>query len=139
MAQRPLFNLTWAALGLMACTLAGCATTGQSPDGAASKTHQAALAQSDALEAQRLEKFAVSQCLMRAFPDTLMAADAGRASGAYVELGTSTPEAYEAIVDVVQAHHAKPYNAKSGKSLFVMQCLDLLDDPALKAVIWPDR
>ena len=66
-----------------------------------------------------------------------MAEDAHRAAGAYLELGTSPVDTYEEIVDIVQAQRTKLYNSKSGKSLFVMQCLDLLHDPALEAIIRP--
>ncbi|MCC2596368.1 type VI secretion system amidase immunity protein Tai4 [Pusillimonas sp. MFBS29] len=129
----------WAALILMAGMLWGCAANGQKAADTAAQGQQAYTTQSDELEAQRLEKFAVSQCLMHAFPDNPVKADAGRASGGYVELGTSGPEVYEEIVSLVQAHRTKPYNSKSGESLFVMQCLDLLHDPALEALIRPAR
>jgi len=123
----------------MAWMLAGCATSEHKHNDAMADGPQAVSAQRGESEAQRLEKFAVSQCLMQAFPDSPMQTDARRASGAYVEQGTSQADVYGEIVDVVQAHRAKPYNAKSGGSLFVMQCLDLLHDPALKALTRPDR
>ena len=128
-------NQQRAAWGLMALMLTGCATNGQPQTETRAEASQSTSTHSDESEAQRLEKFAVSQCLMRAFPDSPVESDARRASGAYVELGTSPAEVYDEIVDLVQAHRTKPYNAKSGKSLFVMQCLDLIHDPALEALI----
>lgn len=118
-------NLRWLAMGAVAVPLAACAASAP-PAGEPS-------------EAARLEKFAVSQCLMRAFPDTPVAEDARRASGGYVELGSAQAEVYEKIVTLVQAHRAKPYTSRSGGSLHVMQCLDLLDDPGLSALTRPYR
>ncbi|ARP95108.1 T6SS amidase immunity protein Tai4 family protein [Bordetella genomosp. 13] len=120
----------WMAAALLAWPLAACAATSGQAGG------QARGAQT---EAQRLEKFAVSQCLMRAFPDTPVAADARRASGGYVELGSAPEDVYGQIVEVVQAYRAKPYRSKSGESLHVMQCLDLLNDPALQTLVEPYR
>ena len=114
-------NFRWIAAGVLAWPLAACAAT----------SSDVAKPQS---EAHRLEKFAVSQCLMRAFPDTPVSADARRASGAYVELGSADADVYGEIVELVQTHRATPYQSKSGEPLQVMQCLDLLDDPALKAL-----
>ena len=122
--MRTQMNRRWAALGLMIAMMV------QAPPAASSS-------QWDETEAQRLEKFALSQCLLHAFPDSPIAADAHRASGAYVELGNSPVDIYGEIDSLVQAHRAKPYHSKSGKSLFVMQCLDLLHDPALEALIRP--
>ncbi|SAI06600.1 Uncharacterised protein [Bordetella ansorpii] len=121
----------WIAAGALAWPLMTCAATGT----------QAAPMQAapQVTEAQRLEKFAVAQCLVRAFPDTLMAADARRASGGYVQMGTSQEDVYGDIIKVVQAHLAKPYRGKDGESLNVMQCLDVLDDPALAKVVRPHR
>ena len=130
-------NQRWAALGLMTLLLAGCATNEQPHAGTTAAMPHTTSAQWDESEAQRLEKFAVSQCLMQAFPGSAMEADARRASGAYVELGTSSPDVYGQLAELVQAHRARPYNAQSGQSLFVMQCLDLLRDPALEALIRP--
>ncbi|WP_082985304.1 T6SS amidase immunity protein Tai4 family protein [Orrella dioscoreae] len=90
-------------------------------------------------EAQRLEKFAVSQCLQRAFPDTSFGADARRASGAYVELGSADADVYGEIAALVGTHLAKPYQSKSGEPLHVMQCLDLLQSPALATLVKPYR
>ena len=132
-------NRRWIALSLMVGMTAGCAANEKKHNDAGADTPQVTSAQWDESEARRLEKFAISQCLMRAFPNSPMLADAGRASGAYVELGTSGPDVYDKIVAVVQAHRARPYNAKSGKSLFVMQCLDLLHDPTLEALIRQPR
>jgi len=120
-------------LAALALPLAACAATGGAqPEGRAAHAGQAS-------EAQRLEKFALSQCLMRAFPDTPTADDARRASGAYVELGSAGEDVYGDIVVVVEAHRAKPYPSKSGGSLHVMQCLDLLDDPRLAELVAPYR
>ena len=130
-------NRQWSALSLMILLLAVCATDGQSHARTKTETLHTTSAQWDESEAQRLEKFAVSQCLMQAFPGSAMEADARRASGAYVELGTSSPDVYGQLAELVQAHRARPYNAQSGQSLFVMQCLDLLRDPALEALIRP--
>jgi len=132
-------NLRWIALGLTAGMLAGCAASGQQSNAAMTDAPQAATTQWDEAEAQKLEKFAVSQCLVRAFADTPMAADASRASGGYVQLGTSPIELYDEIAGLVKEHRTKPYNSKSGESLFVMQCLDLLHDPKLEALIRPGR
>ena len=130
-------NLRWMVLGLMAAMLAGCSTSGQQTGATQAATPQAAAAQWDEVEAQKLEKFAVSQCLIAAFKGSPIEDDARRASGGYVELGTSPIETYDEIVGIVKAHRTTPYNSKSGKSLFVMQCLDLLHDPALEAIIRP--
>lgn len=116
----------WMAAALLAWPLAACAAASGQARGAQT-------------EAQRLEKFAVSQCLMRAFPDTPVAADARRASAGYVELGSAPEEVYGQIVEVVQAYRAKQYRSKSGESLHVMQCLDLPDDPALRKLVEPFR
>src|SRR5690606_17581212 len=88
-----------AALGLMIAMMA------QAPIAVSS--------QRDESEAQQLEKFAVSQCLMYAFPDSPIESDARRASGAYVERGSSPVDIYGEIDGLVQAHRAKPYNSKS--------------------------
>ncbi|WP_186332323.1 T6SS amidase immunity protein Tai4 family protein [Bordetella genomosp. 13] len=86
-------------------------------------------------EAQRLEHFAVAQCLITAFPGTPMAEDAGRALGGYVQLGSADFDTYDAISALAPKYLASPYQSKSGKSLHVMQCLDFPQDPALQALI----
>ena len=138
MSQSPSFKLTKTALILMAGILAGCATNEQQRDEAAEFAPQTNLMNRDEAEMQRLEKCAVSQCLIQAFPDSEMENDAHRASGGYVQLGTSPAELYDEIEEMVKVYRTKPYNSKSGKSLFVMQCLDLLQDPALQALIRPE-
>jgi len=131
----------WAGLSLVAIVgmLAGCATNAQTDKEAMPHGTQAAAAPWDEEEAQRLEKFAISQCLIRAFPDSPVADDAGRAINGYIQLGSAPIEVYDAIAGVVKTHRTKPYHSKSGKSLYVMQCLDLLHDPALEALIRPAR
>src|SRR5690606_14244869 len=79
MAQKSSFNLAWAALGLMAVMLAGCVANEPKSDEVMADVSEPAHAQWDEAEARRLEKFAVSQCLIRAFPDSPMASDAHRA------------------------------------------------------------
>ena len=128
-------NRRWAALGLMVGMLAVC--TANAKDSYKAPPKAKTSAHWDESEAQRLEKFAISQCLIKAFPKNPVEADAKRASGAYVEMGSSNPEIYGSILEVVQAHRAKPYKSKSGQSLFVKQCLDLLHDPKLEALIRP--
>ncbi|CZZ88528.1 Uncharacterised protein [Bordetella ansorpii] len=90
-------------------------------------------------ESERLEKFAVAQCLITAFPGTPMAEDAGRALGGYVELGRADVDTYQAIGALARKYLSTPYQAKSGKSLHVMQCLDFPVDPELQALIKPFR
>ena len=131
-------NRRWAAVGLMAGMLTGCATHAQHDQAMKDGVAQAASAPWDETEARRLEKFAISECLASAFAGSPVESDAHRASGGYVELGTSPAETYDDIVNLVQAHRATPYHSKSGKSLFVMQCLDLLHQPALEALIRPE-
>lgn len=119
-------NRRWIVANLLAWPLVACA---------APATQKAA----EQSEAQRLEKFAVSQCLQRAFPDTPVGADARRASGGYVELGSADADVYGEIAALVGAHLAKPYQSKSGEPLHVMQCLDLLQSSDLAKLVKPYR
>ncbi|MYZ45697.1 T6SS amidase immunity protein Tai4 family protein [Schauerella aestuarii] len=86
-------------------------------------------------ERLRLIDLAISHCLAQAFPDTPFAADAGRAAAAYVELGESDVEVYDEIGHVVERHMQSPYASKSGRSLHVLQCLDLSRSAELARVI----
>jgi len=86
-------------------------------------------------ERLRLIDLAISHCLGQAFPDTPFAADAGRAAAAYVELGESDVEVYNEIGQVVERHMQSPYASKSGRSLHVLQCLDLSRSAELARVI----
>ncbi|MEI2418446.1 T6SS amidase immunity protein Tai4 family protein [Orrella sp. JC864] len=126
-----------AAVSTLLC-LAACAAPGPRAAQAAAGAQGTGQGQ-DLSEARRLEKFAVAQCLMRAFPDTPVAADARRASGAYVELGAAQADVYEQIVARVQAWQGRPYPSKRGESLRVMQCLDLPDDAGLQELVAPYR
>ena len=84
---------------------------------------------------QQLNKFAISQCLMQSFPNSELAADAGRASGAYVEFSEGEIEVYEKISAAVAEQLQHPYQSKSGGSLHVMQCLEMPEQAELQSII----
>lgn len=104
---------------------AGCASTGATP-------HQAP---GSGTEASLLTRYALSQCLARAYPHTAMERDARAAAGGYLEFGNLPIEAYEDATALAAEAAARTYTGKHGEPLHAMKCLDLLADPELDRLL----
>jgi len=105
--------------------VAGCATAGMpAPD----QTGHGS-------EASLLTRYALSQCLAAAYPDTGIERDARAAAGGYLEFGNLQIEAYEHATAIARAAASRRYEGKQGEPLHVMKCLDLMDSPELERLL----
>ncbi len=86
-------------------------------------------------EATRLRHWALAHCVSLAYVEPLARADAGRSAAGYLELGASPMETYEAIHALAVLSLEQRYPTKSGESVLMMQCLDLMESKALQRII----
>ena len=96
-----------------------------------------------ATEGDLLRGYALGRCLENAYKGTPFGADASRAAGAYLEIGSSGAEAYEATSKAAEIaavppppgaviHNDEKPGANSGDHLAIFRCLEFYESPKLK-------
>jgi hypothetical protein len=85
-------------------------------------------------ERLKLKKYALCKCLINKFSmDSFLLKD-GSLEG-LMEIGSYGNHAYEVIDSFIQRKSSVNYSSKNKKSLYLMRCLDIYEDPDLELLI----
>lgn len=85
-------------------------------------------------ERLKLKKYALCKCLLTKYPNDSFLLRDGSLEG-FLETSSYGNHAYEAIDSFVQAKSSARYESKYKKNLYVMQCMDIYEDPELESLV----
>jgi len=81
-----------------------------------------------------LKKYTFCKCLIYRYPqDTFLRKDGALAG--YDEIGSYGNKAYDAVDSLIFKWCRTKYSSKYKSNLYLMQCIDLYDSPALDSVV----
>lgn len=85
-------------------------------------------------ERVQLKKYAICKCLLQKFNSDTMLRNDGSIDG-YVETSSYSNLAYKIVDSFLTVYESSKYESKNQKNLYLMQCIDLMNNAKLDSVI----